>query len=115
MHATRAYIWKQRCNLMDITYEKRYCSIHSYASSQITAPATLPSGKKSSAQWIVHCVGLRASLNILERRKISCWELNPDLFSTWHLNCTTCYSLSNYMTADFRSLHGFKYSHGFTG
>jgi hypothetical protein len=65
------------------------------------------------AQWIVNCVGLRASLEILEMRKNSCpcLELNPELFSTWHLNSTTCYSLSNYMTPDFRPLHAFKYSH----
>jgi hypothetical protein len=29
VYATK-HIWQQRCNLMEVTYEKRYCSTHSY-------------------------------------------------------------------------------------
>jgi len=50
-----------------------------------------------------------------EKKPLPLLEIDPELFGTWHLNSTTCYSLSYYMSEDFRSQHGFKYSHAFTG
>jgi len=41
-------------------------------SGQRHAPAALPQGNNPSAYWGGNCVSPRASLDVLEKRKISC-------------------------------------------